>query len=419
MSDIRIKYRFVLAMVVCFFCVVLPRFATAAPGAGVIVGTTETFTGNQSQGVQPDNGSILTLNVNQLSGAISPASGVSGITFNSNAAGNLTLNSGLIATPLTISTTGNNAAGMTVLNQGTPSANTTDPLLGIPILYHLDSNGNPVPNASVSGGVVTIVNYGNITTGGNNANGISGVSNTTGYPASVTQQINNFDPSTVTFKVASVSGSAGNLGQPVSGQRVDLNGNGVAGGGGKFTLNANGTYSFNPGTDFNSLAVGATAYARVQYQVSGSNTTSHATGTDAATMIVAVKLLSSGTNPPATNTFSQTVGSQFSTYGTSASALPDLSGFKTSQLLFAGAGGAGGVVNVTSKGTIQTSGVNSQGISAASEGGNGANGRDGSISHGSDQGGTGQAGGKVTVTAGGTINVLENVSTSTPSSGIY
>ncbi|WP_353110612.1 Ig-like domain-containing protein [Salinisphaera dokdonensis] len=76
--------------------------------------------------------------------------------------------------------------------------------------------------------------------------------------------------------VAQVNGDAGNVGTPVAGV-----------GGGQFTVNADGTYSFDPNGDFDDLAVGESATATVEYQVSDGNG-----GTDTATLTVTVN----GTN---------------------------------------------------------------------------------------------------------------------------
>ncbi|MBK9081557.1 MAG: putative Ig domain-containing protein [Rhizobiales bacterium] len=77
------------------------------------------------------------------------------------------------------------------------------------------------------------------------------------------------DPDGDALTVSAVNGVAGNVGSAVAG-----------GNGGSFTIGADGTLSFDPGADFNDLAVGETRTTSVTYTISdGEGGTSTATAT--------------------------------------------------------------------------------------------------------------------------------------------
>ncbi|MDH0740435.1 putative Ig domain-containing protein, partial [Achromobacter spanius] len=84
------------------------------------------------------------------------------------------------------------------------------------------------------------------------------------------------DPDSDTLTVSQVNGQAANVGTAVAGQ-----------GGGTFTLNADGSYSFNPGSAFNNLAANQTATSSITYTVSDGEG-----GTSTATLTVTI----TGTN---------------------------------------------------------------------------------------------------------------------------
>ena len=75
------------------------------------------------------------------------------------------------------------------------------------------------------------------------------------------------------LSVAEVNGDAALVGQPVAGST-----------GGEFTVNADGSYSFDPNGDFEELAVGETATTTLTYTVSDGEG-----GTDVATVTVTVE----------------------------------------------------------------------------------------------------------------------------------
>ncbi|WP_419342739.1 retention module-containing protein [Achromobacter sp. PD1] len=87
---------------------------------------------------------------------------------------------------------------------------------------------------------------------------------------------NDIDPDGDTLTVSQVNGATGNVGTPTAGSN-----------GGTFTLNPDGSYSFNPGNAFQHLAVGQTATSSITYTV-----TDGQGGTSSATLTVEI----TGTN---------------------------------------------------------------------------------------------------------------------------
>ena len=87
---------------------------------------------------------------------------------------------------------------------------------------------------------------------------------------------NDTDPDGDTLTVSQVNGQAGNVGAAITGSN-----------GGTFTLNADGSYSFNPGSTFNNLGAGQTASSSITYTVSDGEG-----GTSTATLTVTI----TGTN---------------------------------------------------------------------------------------------------------------------------
>ncbi|ADP15551.1 hemolysin-type calcium-binding repeat family protein 3 [Achromobacter xylosoxidans A8] len=87
---------------------------------------------------------------------------------------------------------------------------------------------------------------------------------------------NDVDPDGDTLTVSQVNGATGNVGTPTAGSN-----------GGTFTLNPDGSYSFNPGNAFQHLAVGQTATSSITYTV-----TDGQGGTSSATLTVEI----TGTN---------------------------------------------------------------------------------------------------------------------------
>ena len=89
------------------------------------------------------------------------------------------------------------------------------------------------------------------------------------------------DPDGDSLTVSQVDGSNANVGVSVAGNN-----------GGQFTINSDGSYDFDPGNDFDSLAVGQTTTTQVTYTITDSEG-----GTDTATVTVTV----TGTNDDPTS----------------------------------------------------------------------------------------------------------------------
>ncbi len=87
---------------------------------------------------------------------------------------------------------------------------------------------------------------------------------------------NDTDPDGDTLHVSAVNGQGGNVGAAIAGSN-----------GGTFTLNADGSYTFNPGSAFNSLGANQTATSSITYTVSDGEG-----GTSTATLTVTI----TGTN---------------------------------------------------------------------------------------------------------------------------
>ena len=360
------------------------------------------FQGNQTNGITSDSGgdfqpaTVATLAVNSLSAPIQPANGLSGINFQRTGAGDVTINAGLSGNNIVINTTG--AAGINAGSVGSPPfVPTPDPFLGIPI----------PTNSTVAGGVVNVQSHSDITTHGNNSAGIVATSQTTGYSPLVVAELNAYRGTNITFTVIGVTnadGTSAMIGGSVTGALVDTNAAPLAGNGGTFVINTNGTFSFDAGTNLNGLAVGERYQSLVNYTVQGVNNlgiTSNLLGTLVATIAMT-------TNGLVTN-----CGAYFDTFGPSAntnSVFPDLAGYGQTQAAIASAGGAGNSVTVYNDGNIMTYGTNAFGILAQSIGGNGGTGSGGSISHSAGGGSAGSGGGTVTVTADGSITTISNFS---------
>ena len=343
-----------------------------------------------------------TLNVFNLSKPIAPSTPGPGIGLQSTQGSDLTVNSGTAQSSVSI--VGTQAPGIAVSSQGiaqVPPVQQYDPLLNVPI----------PGSAGVSGGVVTVNSYGDITTSGASAHGISAQSSTPGYDPALVGILQQFSANGIHFQVTSVAGGA--AGTAVSGQVAtqDANGLWVPSGttAGTLTINADGSFSVNTGAGFGNLAVGAAETITANYTLDGYRGTDLKASGVQGVLWVRVEMTTSGPSIVAE-------GATFSSYGfvslsptaTSPTALPDLQSYVNSLIAKAnGSGGAGNSVTVNRPiGTIKTQGGQSYGIYAESQGAAGAPGGAGGGFFSSTAptiGGTGYAGGPVTVTLGGSV----------------
>jgi uncharacterized protein with beta-barrel porin domain len=325
--------------------------------------TIETCIGNQSAGIAIINPVMLTtLNVNDLTQAIAPASGTPGINFTSNGAITITSNTGAFGITtanadgirangagtgaVTLTSTGNittagtsaygifadaNSAGVTVTSTGN-IATTGAQAHGI---YALGLNGSAVTvtstgNISTSGdsaygiradgaggGAVTLTSTGNITTAGNSAKGIFAYAiSSAGVTLTSTGNI-----ATAGINASGISAFTGNGGAGAGAVTVISTGNISTAGG-----NARGIYAVGAGavtvtSTGNITTQGATAYGI------------KATGTGAVTVTSTGNITTQGATA----------------YGIKAT--------------------GNGAVTVTSTGNISTAGSNADGIFARSTGG--------------------------------------------------
>ncbi|HEY1912249.1 MAG TPA: hypothetical protein VGG73_15095, partial [Vicinamibacterales bacterium] len=146
-----------------------------------------------------------------------------------------------------------------------------DPFLGVSIL---------TTGAAAPGQPVVTSNTVDITVFGLTQPALSASSLSGGYDASVLDPIKNFSAAPFSFTTTAVfnaNGTAGTLGQAVTGHRVDQDGNTITGLGGTFTLTAAGGFTFTPGTDLADVNVGDTVRVAVDYTLHGVNSAANTT----------------------------------------------------------------------------------------------------------------------------------------------
>ncbi|HMJ82258.1 MAG TPA: hypothetical protein VK504_03785, partial [Vicinamibacterales bacterium] len=114
--------------------------------------------------------------------------------------------------------------------------------------------GAPAPGQPLiidKSGVIVTINDGE--------HGIDTPASGGGYPQNVIDSIQNFSAAPFSFSLKTVfkaDGTAGSFGAAITGARTDTAGQPIAGSGGTFTVNNDGTFSFVAGTDFTDVSPG-------------------------------------------------------------------------------------------------------------------------------------------------------------------
>jgi hypothetical protein len=384
-----------LAAGVVWIALVLP--AEAAPDvcvegpAGVF-----TCTGNHSQGIASGEDfaspPATTLDVYSFPEGISPTSGKAGIYFLNDGGGSVTVNSGTAQEGGVITTQGGAASGIVAISKGSPAGYSLLPGLGIYV----------PTSSSGSGGPVRVESYSNITTNGSNSHGIVTQNAIGEYDASVVASLESFSVDNVAILLTAVDGSSANIGSAVAGNN-----------GGLFTLNSDGTWSFDVGTLADDLAVDASVITTLRYEVQ--ITSSSGVTSSEGSIAVNVTKIGDGSITTAPAIYFE----DFNVYSDTASSTPlwpDLQGYVDGLLADMGIAGTGESTLVTNKGAITTHGSDSFGIYARAEGGKGSAGTSGSFWNAwqiPTAGERGSNGGSITIVHDGSI-----VTTGDAASGI-
>ena len=269
--------------------------------------------------------------------------------------------------------------------------------------------------AAAEGGAVTRTNFSDITTTEPFTPALQVTNTVAGYGDDVLDPIRNFSAAPFTFSTTAVfnaNGSAAALGSAATARRVDGKDNLVAGAAGKFTLSSNGTYSYDPGTDFADLQTGQSARVAVDYRVHGVNTSNGRSKDFNATLYATVTKQSDGT---LTKSYATDFPDyHFASTGAAGNVFPDLKAFVDSLLRYSFAGNPGSMLIVNNNANLTTSGILSNGIDARTLGARGPDGRDASVTHSSTDGEQGGVGGPIVLDSHGTITA-----TGFLSSGIF
>jgi uncharacterized protein with beta-barrel porin domain len=355
--------------------------AKAGPDACVTNGAVTTCSGNQSAGVAIVGPPLTTLNVNNLTTAIAPASGTSGISFNSGSGIAISSDTGAFG----ISTTGDNASGVFALSNG--------------------------------GGAVTVTSAGNISTKGSNAYGI--YANSTGVSTgavTVTSTGNITTAGTRAFGI--IAGSSSNAITVTSIGNISITGNAGVGilalsiGAGAVTVTSTGNVTTTGSTNAYGITAVSLAGGTVTLTSTGNIATSgsRSYGIAAASLHGAVTVNSDGNITTAGN---NSIG--IHAYSSSGAVTVTSSGNITTQGSGASAiyaRNSAGPLTVTSTGNITAAGNGASGIVAMSNGGPIMV----TINSATVSGGSGSGGG--VLISGGTTNTLTNFGTVTALSGL-
>ncbi|MDH4572260.1 Ig-like domain-containing protein [Salinicola acroporae] len=252
-----------------------------------------------------DGGTLSVSAVNGVAGSVGQAiAGSNGGTFTLNADGSYSFNPGTAFDRLAAGQTDTTQISYTVSDGqgGTATSTLTVTVTG--------TNDAPVARAD---------------TGSTGENATLNVTAAQGVLA------NDSDVDGGTLSVSAVNGVAGSVGQAIAGSN-----------GGTFTLNADGSYSFNPGTAFDRLAAGQTDTTQISYTVSDGQG-----GTATATLTVTV----TGTNDvPVAKADTQTTGEN-ATLTSQVPAATDVDGTVESYQLVNGVGNNNGSLSFNSDGS--------------------------------------------------------------------
>ena len=293
---------------------------------------------------------ITTLDLADVLGQIDPE-GQYGVYFYSVTGGQITLVTGSTDTDLQITTNDNSQHGVVALSVGGSAGGVFNPQLGV---LEPASGGSP-------GGPVIVENNANITTNGAGAVGIIATNQIGGYHPAVIASLQNFDPDAIAYEVVSVDGDVDNVGVEIAGSS-----------GGAFILNADGSYSFDPGTIFDDIEDGEELSTSITYFVNANNE-----GLEQATLTVTRSFDRDGNL--------QTLSSvSFDGYNIGGlldneSLFPDMQTYIDRLLADAGVGGIGQAIVVINNGNITTWGVDAHGIASQTISGTGSAGIDGNF----------------------------------------
>ncbi|MET4068994.1 uncharacterized protein with beta-barrel porin domain [Bradyrhizobium sp. S3.2.6] len=345
-------------------------------------GTIETCTGDQHNGVTAAPPPVTTLNVNDLTTAITPASGTDGITFSS--AGAVTINSDTGAFGIT--TAGSNAAGIRAYSPGGSAVTVTS---AGDITTAGSSAFGIFAVSNVGAGAVTVTSTGNIATTDNGATGILAVSNGVGGAVAVTSTGNIATKGSYAFGIFARSNSGG----------VTVTSTG--------SITTAGGYAAGIYAASNSAAVTVTSTGNITTTggyTAGIYSKSNGSGTVTVTSTGNITT----TGPGATGILADSIGAGAVT----VTSIGNITTKGSYAFGIVANGYGGGAVTVTSTGNVTTAGNNATGISASSAGGP----VNVTIKSGTVSGGTGTGAGVALLQ--GTSNTLTNFGTVTALSGL-
>ena len=358
----------------------IPVTAQAQAGSCVRDGDSWLCSGEFPDGIIIEaQGGVTTLDLSEVIGQIDP-DGNHGVWFFSRAGGQITLIAGASDTDLEIITDGSGHHGL--VGQSTGGAGGVS-IIGPLNLWIPQGAGSP-------GGAVTVQNDASITTHGDNSAGILASNEIGGYNFFVLISLVTFDADDHSYQVVSVDGLATNVGETVAGSN-----------GGTFTLNADGTYTFDDQGIFDNATPGEEISTSITYFVNANGQ-----GFSEATLTVTYSQDRDGV----WQTFSSvsfdndTYGFQVGGLNDNNSLFPDMQAFVDALLADAGVGDAAAALVVINNGEITTWGINSHGIVAQTVSGSGYKGVDGNFwGRIPTAGGPGAPSGRIDVTNDGEI----------------